>query len=72
MKKLNAWQGRQGHKRKALVPQYFAREKAAGYIRCVASLGFLLLKIPTFWKQENDIYGAGFPLYHVERIIQEL
>ena len=50
----------------------FAREKAAGYIRCVASLGFLLLKIPTFWKQENDIYGAGFPLYHVERIIQEL
>lgn len=21
---------------------------------------------------ENDIYGAGFPLYHVERIIEEL
>ena len=21
---------------------------------------------------ENDIYGEGFPLYHVERIIEEL
>jgi len=50
----------------------FCPRDATGHIRHVVSLGFLLLKIPTFWKQENDIYGEGFPLYHVERIIEEL
>ena len=32
-------------------------------------------KLPETWVifiTENDIYGEGFPLYHVERIIQEL
>ena len=32
-------------------------------------------KLPETWVifiTENDIYGAGFPLYHVERIVQEL
>ena len=32
-------------------------------------------KLPETWGifiTENDIYGAGFPLYHVERIVQEL
>ena len=69
---MNAWQGQQEHKRRSTVPQHFAREKATGYIRCVASLGFLLLKFLAFRKHENDIYEEGFPLYHVERIIQEL
>ena len=69
---MNAWQGQQEHKRRSTVPQHFAREKATGYIRCVASLGFLLLKFLAFRKHENDIYEEGFPLYHVERIIEEL
>ena len=32
-------------------------------------------KLPETWVifiTENDIYGAGFPLYHVERIVQEI
>ncbi|UZD43552.1 Rpn family recombination-promoting nuclease/putative transposase [Selenomonas sputigena] len=32
-------------------------------------------KLPETWVifiTENDIYGVGFPLYHVERIVQEL
>ena len=37
--------------------------------------GAEFLALPETWVifiTENDIYGAGCPLYHVERIIEEL